>query len=156
MARKPLFRRRYPKKDAPEPVGLPTSIAWSTIAALILLGTIQELGRFGRPLDTRFGLTFICVFLAGTIISVSLFVSGRRRSGIAPPAKQAKKQARERPANCSLPPDLSTKSSQCLFALGGPLGFAPGHSGQSTLSIATKITTKKERPVLLGLATNHP
>jgi CDP-diacylglycerol--glycerol-3-phosphate 3-phosphatidyltransferase len=94
MARKPIFRKRDPKKEAPEPVGLPTSIAWSTIAALILLGTIQELGRFGGVLDTRFGLTFICLFLAGTIISISLFVSGRRRRGIAPPVKQAKKQDR--------------------------------------------------------------
>ena len=94
MARKPLFRRRDPKKEAPQPVSLPTSIAWSTIAALILLGTIQELGRFGRPLDTRFGLTFIAVFLVGTIISVSLFVSGRRRSGIVPPEKQSRMQER--------------------------------------------------------------
>jgi CDP-diacylglycerol--glycerol-3-phosphate 3-phosphatidyltransferase len=94
MARKPLFRKRYPKKEAQRSASLPTSIAWSTIAALILLGTIQELGRFGRPLDTRLGLTFICVFLAGTIISISLFVSGRRRNGITPPVKQAKKQDR--------------------------------------------------------------
>ena len=88
MARRLLFRKRYPKKETPLPVSLPTSIAWSTIAALILLGTIQELGRFGGALDTRFGLTFICLFLAGTIISVSLFVLGRRRHGIAPSAKQ--------------------------------------------------------------------
>lgn len=94
MARKSLFRKRYPKKEAPQPVSLPTSIAWSTIAALILLGTIQELGRFGRPLDTRFGLTFIALFLGGTIISVSLFVSGRRRDGIGPRAKRVKLQDR--------------------------------------------------------------
>ncbi|MGW8322484.1 MAG: hypothetical protein ACWGSD_13115, partial [Thermodesulfobacteriota bacterium] len=94
MARKPIFRKRDPKKETPEPVGLPTSIAWSTIAALILLGTIQELGRFGGALDTRFGLTFICLFLAGTIISISLFISGRRRNGIAPTVKEAKKQDR--------------------------------------------------------------
>ena len=94
MARKPLFRKRYPKKDAPEPAGLPTSIAWSTIAALILLGTIQELGRFERALDTGFGLTFIGLFLAGAIISISLFVSGRRRNGISSPAKQANMQER--------------------------------------------------------------
>jgi CDP-diacylglycerol--glycerol-3-phosphate 3-phosphatidyltransferase len=94
MVRKPLFRKRYPKKEAPEPLSLPTSIAWSTIAALILLGTIQELGRFGRPLDTRFGFTFIAVFLAGTIVSVSLFISGRRRSGIGPRAKRVKMQDR--------------------------------------------------------------
>jgi phosphatidylglycerophosphate synthase len=94
MARKPLFRKRYPKKEAPQPAGLPTSIAWSTIAALILLGTIQELGRFGRALDTRFGLTFVCLFLAGTIISVGLFVSGRRRNGISPREKRVKMQDR--------------------------------------------------------------
>jgi len=73
---------------------LPTSIAWSTIAALILVGMIQELGRFRRPLDTEFGLTFIGLFLAGTIISISLFVLGRRRNGIGRPAKQRKKQER--------------------------------------------------------------
>ncbi len=94
MARKPFFRKRYPKKEAPEQMGLPTSIAWSTIAALILVGMIQELGRFRRPLDTEFGLTFIGLFLAGTIISISLFVLGRRRNGIGRPAKQRKKQER--------------------------------------------------------------
>jgi CDP-diacylglycerol--glycerol-3-phosphate 3-phosphatidyltransferase len=94
VARKPLFRRRYPKKEAPEPASLPTSIAWSTIAALILLGMIQELGRFGRPLETQLGLTFIFVFLAGAVISISLFVAGRRKNGIAAPAKQTKKQDR--------------------------------------------------------------
>jgi CDP-diacylglycerol--glycerol-3-phosphate 3-phosphatidyltransferase len=96
MARRPLFRKRYPnpKKEAPEPPGLPTSIAWSTIAALILLGAIQEVGTFQRPLDTKFGLTFIGVFLGGAVISIGLFVLGRRRDGIDRPAKQARKQER--------------------------------------------------------------
>lgn len=94
MARKPLFRKRYPKKEAPEPVGLPTSIAWSTIVALILLGAIQELGRFQRPLDTQFALTFIGLFLAGAVISIGLFVLGRKRNGAARPPEKVKKQER--------------------------------------------------------------
>jgi CDP-diacylglycerol--glycerol-3-phosphate 3-phosphatidyltransferase len=95
MARKPLFRKRYPKKEMPGPVGLPTSIAWSTIAALVLLGTIQELGRFRRSLDTEFALTFIGLFLAGAIVSIGLFVLGRKRSGdAARAAENARKQER--------------------------------------------------------------
>ncbi len=94
MAKRPLFRRRYPKKEAPEPIGLPTSIAWSTIAALILLGAIQELGAFRHPLDTQFGWTFIALFAAGSIVSISLFVLGRRRKGTPKPAKPTKRQER--------------------------------------------------------------
>ena len=75
-------------------MGLPASIAWSTIAALILLGTIQELGKFQRPLDTQFGLTFICLILAGAVVSIGVFVLGRRKNGSAPATKEAKKQER--------------------------------------------------------------
>ena len=94
MVRKPLFRRRYPKKEGLEPVGLPASIAWSTIAAAILLGTIQELGRFQRPLDTQFGLTFIALILSGALVSIGIFLVGRRRSGIGSVAEETKKQER--------------------------------------------------------------
>jgi hypothetical protein len=94
VARKPLFRRRYPKKNDLEPVGLPASIAWSTIAAAILLGTIQELGRFQRPLDTQFGLTFIALILSGTLVSIGIFLVGRRKSGSDRVAEETKKQQR--------------------------------------------------------------
>jgi phosphatidylglycerophosphate synthase len=94
MARRTRFRRRYAKKEGLEPMGLPASIAWSTIAALILLGTVQELGKFQRPLDTHFGLTFIGLFLAGAIISIGLFILGRRKNGIAPTTEQVRKQER--------------------------------------------------------------
>ena len=75
-------------------MGLPASIAWSTIAALIFLGTIQELGRFQRPLDTEFGLTFIGLLLCGLVLSIGVFVLGRRKNGSAPPVKETKKQER--------------------------------------------------------------
>ncbi len=94
MARRTFFRRKYPKGQAPESTSLPTSIAWSTIAALILLGAIQELGRFQRPLDSEIGLTFIGLFFAGAIMSISLFVLGRRRNGMGGPVRQARRHER--------------------------------------------------------------
>ncbi len=94
MARAPFFRKRDTGKDGPEPAGLPTSIAWSTIAALILLGMVQELGSFRRPLDAGIGLTFIGVFLLGTVLSVGLFVLDRKKNGTARPAKGGGKQER--------------------------------------------------------------
>lgn len=94
VTKRPLFRRRYPKKEGLEPVGLPASIAWSTIAALIFLGTIQELGKFRRPLDTEFGLTFICLILSGLVLSIGVFVLGRRRNGVRPDPRESRKQER--------------------------------------------------------------
>lgn len=94
MALKPLFRKKYPRRDGPESLSLPTSIAWSTIVALILLGAVQELGSFRRPLDTQFGLTFIGVFLLGTIMSISLFVQDRKKNGLAQTARRDRKQTR--------------------------------------------------------------
>ncbi len=94
MARRTLFRRRAPKEQPPGSTSLPTSIAWSTIAALILLGAIQELGRFRRPLDTQIGWTFIVLFLSGALISISLFVMERRKNGRSEPARRTRKHER--------------------------------------------------------------
>ncbi len=94
MVRRPLFRKRYSRKEGEESLGLPTSIAWSTIAALILLGMVQELGSFRRPLDAGIGLTFIGVFLLGTVMSIGLFVQDRKKKGTAQPTRGNRKQER--------------------------------------------------------------
>ncbi len=95
MARRSLFRRRITKKDDVESIGLPASIAWSTIAALILLGTIQQFGRFQPTLDVKFGLTLIGLTLAGGLVSIGAFLF-RRRDEDEEPRVPAEARLRER------------------------------------------------------------
>jgi len=82
MARKVTFRKRYAQKEPPGSIGLPASIAWSTIVVLLLIGLIQTFGRFKPIVDTTFGLTAFILIPAGGLISLGIFkVSRRKRRG---------------------------------------------------------------------------
>ncbi|MEW6441757.1 MAG: CDP-alcohol phosphatidyltransferase family protein [bacterium] len=94
MARRMFSRKRMTKKASLEPVPLPAFIAWSTIAALILLGGLQELGRFQPALDTKFGILLIGLILSGGLVSIAIFKFARRRSADAPAADRAKRPER--------------------------------------------------------------
>ena len=83
MARKIFFRKRLTRKASMETVWLPASIAWSTIAVLILLGAVRELGRFHPALDTKFGVALIGVLLAGGLVSIAIFRISRKREAAA-------------------------------------------------------------------------
>ncbi len=61
-------------------MGLPASIAWSTIAVLLLLGVLHTFGKFQPRLETTFGLTSIILIPAGGLISLGLFKLTRRKS----------------------------------------------------------------------------
>ena len=79
MAWKIPVRKRYPQKGPFEPIGLPASIAWSTIAVLLLIGVIQEFGRFKPFLDSTLGLTSIALILCGGFISLGIFKLTRKK-----------------------------------------------------------------------------
>lgn len=87
MSRKSSIRKRTPKKEPMGPAGLPASIAWSTIAALIFIGVIQEFGRFQPTLDTTFGFTSIILILCGTAISIGVFKLSRKKDQHIRPVK---------------------------------------------------------------------
>jgi len=102
MAWKMPVRKRYPQKEPEGSIGLPASIAWSTIAVLLLLGLIQAFGRFRPIVDTTFGLTAIVLILSGGLISLGVFKLARRKRGEKglnqeredPPAEKAGMQTR--------------------------------------------------------------
>jgi len=69
-------------------VGLPASIAWSTIAVLLLLGVLQTFGNFQPHADTTFGLTSLILIPCGGLISLGLFKLTRRRDPGQPESRQ--------------------------------------------------------------------
>jgi len=71
-------RRRFLRRHSTEPIGLPASIAWSSIALLIFLGAIQEFGTLQPALDTTIGMTAIALILGGGIVSIGVFKLARR------------------------------------------------------------------------------
>lgn len=77
-----------------ETIWLPASIAWSTIAVLILLGAVRELGWFHPALDTRFGLVLIGVLLAGAPVSIAIFRIRRKREAEAQGVERQKSSDR--------------------------------------------------------------
>lgn len=79
MAWKIPVRKKIPQKGHFEPIGLPASIAWSTIAVLLLIGVIQEFGRFKPFLDSTLGLTSIALILCGGFISLGIFKLTRKK-----------------------------------------------------------------------------
>jgi CDP-diacylglycerol---glycerol-3-phosphate 3-phosphatidyltransferase len=84
MARRPFLRKRFEQKEPVEPVSLPASIAWSTIAALLLLGVLQTFGNLQPHLETTFGLTSIILIPLGGLISLGIFKLTRKRADDAP------------------------------------------------------------------------
>lgn len=88
------MRRRYAKKADWEPVGLPASVAWSTIAVLILLGAVQEFGRFKPASEMKFAITFVSLILIGALISIGLFLFRRKRDGMLKPARERERAER--------------------------------------------------------------
>jgi len=58
---------------------LPASIAWSTIAALLLLGVLHTFGNLHPPMETTFGLALIILIPCGGLISLGLFKLARRK-----------------------------------------------------------------------------
>jgi CDP-diacylglycerol--glycerol-3-phosphate 3-phosphatidyltransferase len=79
MARRSLIRKRFAQKEPAEPVSLPASIAWSTIAVLLLLGVLQTFGNLQPRLETTFGLTSIILIPCGGLISLGIFKLTRKR-----------------------------------------------------------------------------
>ncbi len=71
-------RRRFFRRQSSEPIGLPASIAWSSIALLIVLGAVQEFGTLQPAFDTTIGMTAIALILGGGIISIGVFKLARR------------------------------------------------------------------------------
>ncbi len=63
---------------------LPASIAWSTIALLILLGIIQEFGRFQPALETTLAITLMILLIFGGPLSLFVFSLSRRKRQGAP------------------------------------------------------------------------
>lgn len=98
MSKKTFFRRRVARRASIDPVLLPASIAWSTIALLVLLGAIQEMGGFHPALDTKFGLASIGLFFAGGLVSIGLYkVLMRREVGRHAQAVDSAKENRKTP-----------------------------------------------------------
>lgn len=97
MPKKTFFRRRVARRASIDPVLLPASIAWSTIALLVLLGAIQEMGGFHPALDTKFGLASIGLFLAGGLVSIGLYKVLRRREAAGSQAVESAKENRKTP-----------------------------------------------------------
>jgi len=77
MFRRSILRKRYVQKDPLETVSLPASIAWSTIAVLLLLGVLQTFGDFQPALETTFGFTLVILIPCGGLISLGLFKAAR-------------------------------------------------------------------------------
>ena len=94
MAIKIPFHRKHPPKAGSRPIGWPASIAWSVIAALVLLGLIQEIGKFQPTLDTTLGFTAILLILCGGLVSLGIFKLTRKKQGSAPPPQEEAKQQR--------------------------------------------------------------
>lgn len=92
MPKKTFFRRRLTRRASLDPLLLPASIAWSTIALLILLGAVQEMGGFHPALDTKFGLASIGLFFAGGLVSIAVFKVLRRREAGLQPVEKAKEK----------------------------------------------------------------
>jgi CDP-diacylglycerol---glycerol-3-phosphate 3-phosphatidyltransferase len=84
MARRPFLRKRFVQKEPVEPVSLPASIAWSTIAVLLLLGVLQTFGNPQPRLETTFGLTSVILIPCGGLISLGIFKLTRKRTDDAP------------------------------------------------------------------------
>jgi len=95
MASKHSLRKKCsPNKEGSEPIGWPASIAWSAIAALVLLGIILEIGKFRPVLDLTLGLTSILLILCGGLISIGIFKFSRRKRGSAPLSREEAKAQR--------------------------------------------------------------
>ena len=73
MFRRHFLGKRYEHKAPVEPVSLPVSIAWSTIAVLLLLGALQTFGDFQPALETTFGFALVILIPCGALISLGLF-----------------------------------------------------------------------------------
>lgn len=97
MPKKMFFRRRLIRRASVDPLHLPASIAWSTIALLILLGAIQEMGGFHPALDTKFGLASIGLFFAGGLVSIGVFKVLRRREAEPQTAEKPRGERRKAP-----------------------------------------------------------
>ena len=92
MAWKTPIRKRYTQKKPLEPIGLPASIAWSIIAALLLIGVFQEFGRSKPVLDSTLGLFSIFLILCGGLISLGIFKLTRRKEKPGTPEETRKKE----------------------------------------------------------------
>ena len=101
MTKRVFPRKRFIKKHSIQPIGLPASIAWSSIALLILLGAIQEFGTLKPALDTTIGMTAIVLILGGALISMAVFKFTRKKS-VDVLAELAKKDHRERLLNIEI------------------------------------------------------
>ncbi len=92
MARRFSPRGQYVQKESADPVGLPTSIAWSTIAILLLLGVLHTFGDFQPRVDATFGLISIILIPCGGLISLGLFKLSRKRARKSPDRTEGPRQ----------------------------------------------------------------